>query len=849
MFPRLLPLLLLLAPASAAELPVRVPAGFEAAQVAGPELANDIYTMTIDATGRLAVAGRGYVRQIADGKATDLATVKDGPMGLLWEGDVLYTVVDGGVWKQTPAGKTLILKIKTGGEHDAHAIRRGADGKLYLLCGNNAGVSAKTATAKTSPITNPVAGALLRFNDDGTEVEIVADGFRNAYDFDFNLAGVPHTFDSDNERCVGLPWYEHTRFYEIKWGGNYGWLNPQVAQTWRKPPYYPDVVRPLATLGRGSPTGCVCYRHTQFPKRYQGGFFLADWTFGKVWVVPPGGKPEVFLEPRGDSGFAPTALTVHPRTGELYVSIGGRGTRGGVYRVRATDGPTNPRPLAIRPAPIGEPAPAADRALVEIRDTQRSFGDLVDPKLVGTVWEGYSFRQPADAERRANVLSALHDRFPTKDADLNRELSRTLAALADDDPTIVRKAVAFLTKDSDSIEDVHYLIVLGRLTGKRTPDDTARIADALVTLDTKFEAKKILRDRHWPLRLGEATAALLKHDPALEAAILKHPQFGQAAHAWLAKLLDKPAAARRIAGAAKATADYEWSAELVGLLAALPDAEVRPLLPKLAARGGLTDALVPLFARSPTADDRPHFVAGLQSYQPATVARSAAVLAKLPADDREFVPAVQALRRLGDAAGDKNAKAAVVELLQQRTGQKHTTAKEWADWLTATKPALAKALTPGGVDPAAWAKRATAVAWDAGDAAAGKVVFAKASCAACHNGAQAIGPSLEGVTKRFSRDDLLTAIVDPNKDVSPRYRTTEVNTRDGKTYRGVVIYEATDGVILHLGTTETVRVSGDNIESQRTRDTSLMPVGLLDPLSDREVADLVAYLRSLKGGT
>ena len=115
---------------------------------------------------------------------------------------------------------------------------------------------------------------------------MVADGFRNAYGFDFNPDGEPFTYDSDNERCVGLPWYEPCRFYHVVPGGNYGWRSPQLSQTWRKPPYFADVVPPICTTGRGSPTGVACYRHTHFPEHYRGGFFLADWTFGKIQFVP-----------------------------------------------------------------------------------------------------------------------------------------------------------------------------------------------------------------------------------------------------------------------------------------------------------------------------------------------------------------------------------------------------------------------------------------------------------------------------------------------------------------------------------------------------------------------------------
>jgi hypothetical protein len=43
-----------------------------------------------------------------------------------------------------------------------------------------------------------------------------------------------------------------------------------------------------------------------------------------------------------------------------------------------------------------------------------------------------------------------------------------------------------------------------------------------------------------------------------------------------------------------------------------------------------------------------------------------------------------------------------------------------------------------------------------------------------------------------------------------------------------------------------VRIAGDQIESQKLLEASLMPAGLLDKLTDREVADLLAYLRTLR---
>jgi hypothetical protein len=333
---------------------LHAPPGFEVTEYAGSELANDITCMTIDPKGRLVVAGPGYIRVLLDekdGRATRAVDVtrdvKQHAMGLLWEGDTLLAVVDNALlrFRIGPDGSTatgppeVIRKIRATSDHHAHCLRRGADGWLYLIAGDSTGIDASyatTPTSPTSPIREPVAGCLVRFAPDFKRSEIVADGFRNPYSFDFDTAGNVWTFDADNERCVSLPWYEYTRVYRVVFGGHHGWRAHQLSDTWRSPPYFVDVVAPIATCGRGSPTGVVWHKHTAWPES-QRGLLLADWTFGKIWRLRPKDmKPEPFITADGDHGFAPTALAVHPTTGDLFISIGGRGTRGAVYRVRWT---------------------------------------------------------------------------------------------------------------------------------------------------------------------------------------------------------------------------------------------------------------------------------------------------------------------------------------------------------------------------------------------------------------------------------------------------------------------------------------------------------------------------------
>ena len=88
-------------------------------------------------------------------------------------------------------------------------------------------------------------------------------------------------------------------------------------------------------------------------------------------------------------------------------------------------------------------------------------------------------------------------------------------------------------------------------------------------------------------------------------------------------------------------------------------------------------------------------------------------------------------------------------------------------------------------------------------------------------------------------------IVDPNRNVAPQFLTSRLETADGKIYQGVPIYESPDGTLLQTGPNETIRIAGPEIVSMTKSRTSLMPTGLLRGMSDQEVADLYAYLKTL----
>ncbi|MGV3772340.1 MAG: DUF7133 domain-containing protein [Verrucomicrobiales bacterium] len=335
------------------ELGIKLSPDFQATLYADADLANDTYAMTLDSRGRVVVTTQGSIKTLLDtnndGRADSAALLTrtaTGAMGLCFDGNQLYYFADNGLWRvqdknmdgiaDAPPERLMEAKFR---EHGGHAMRRGPDGFWYFVAGNESELTPRHVTAPLSPITEPIAGALFRITPDGRRAQIIAHGFRNQYDFDFNWRGSIFTWDSDVERDYILPWYSPTRLYHVSYGGHHGWQLDGWVRSWNRPGYYIDTVDVLSEMGRGSPTGVASYRHNQFPEKYQDGLFLADWTFGRIFFSPLekrdasySAEPELFIEPIGSHGFAPTDLAVSP-DGSLFISIGGRKTRGSVYQI------------------------------------------------------------------------------------------------------------------------------------------------------------------------------------------------------------------------------------------------------------------------------------------------------------------------------------------------------------------------------------------------------------------------------------------------------------------------------------------------------------------------------------
>jgi putative membrane-bound dehydrogenase-like protein len=139
-----------------------------------------------------------------------------------------------------------------------------------------------------------------------------------------------------------------------------------------------------------------------------------------------------------------------------------------------------------------------------------------------------------------------------------------------------------------------------------------------------------------------------------------------------------------------------------------------------------------------------------------------------------------------------------------------------------------------------------------GNAERGARVFfdqSKAQCSKCHRiGEQGerIGPELTGIGARFSRIHLIESILEPSRTVAPGFQTVAVLLSNGRVVTGIRIAE-----------TETTLTLGDNqgqkhelrkaeIEQQQPQSQSIMPDGLIKPLTVDQFVDLIAFLSSQK---
>ena len=122
-----------------------------------------------------------------------------------------------------------------------------------------------------------------------------------------------------------------------------------------------------------------------------------------------------------------------------------------------------------------------------------------------------------------------------------------------------------------------------------------------------------------------------------------------------------------------------------------------------------------------------------------------------------------------------------------------------------------------------------------------------ANCLKCHkvgNRGGQIGPDLTNVAKRFNASQILESIIEPSKEVDPKYSYSVYLLIDGTSVSGRPVGVTSKTLKLEINpfTQESIEINRDEIDESFPGKTSPMPSGLLDTLNKEEIKDLLAYL-------
>jgi hypothetical protein len=223
-------------------------------------------------------------------------------------------------------------------------------------------------------------------------------------------------------------------------------------------------------------------------------------------------------------------------------------------------------------------------------------------------------------------------------------------------------------------------------------------------------------------------------------------------------------------------------------------------------------------------DAWPHYAAS---------AKVAALEALLARDDR----ALALLNAISAVQGPKpsDLTAAQVQALVKHKNEKIA---------TQAQTALASVIPPSRESVVATFKPALSLTGSAEDGAP----HYQSRCLACHvadGQGMPVGPDLVTV-KTKGREGILSAILEPHKEVASQFIAYVVNTKDGETVSGIVTKDDASSMTLKMMGGAEVTLQRSNIQGSSSSGQSLMPEGLETGLTPQDMANLLAYIEALK---
>ncbi|TVQ02228.1 MAG: hypothetical protein EA381_03820 [Planctomycetaceae bacterium] len=692
------------------------------------------------------------------------------------------------------------LKYDSRYGHGTNQITLGPDGMIYFVIGND--VVFPDPMEPDSPYREPQndwllpsqhdmgqddrVGYIAKVDPEGKSWTVLAGGFRNQVDVAFNRDGEMFTWDADMEWDVGLPWYRPTRLNHVVSGGEYGWR----WGTGKWPSWFPDSLPSTLDTGLSSPTGLVFGHTSRWPERYRDALFMADWQFGRILIVDLVPQGATYSASAGwflDGGPLNVCDLVFGPDGAMYFITGGRGSQSGLYRVTwVGDG--------------GEGAGATSPSDSPVVSTSQ-------PPVAEAVG-GDPDRDPVVARALRRQLETFHRQVDPSSLDLIWD------HLGDQDPWLRQAARVALENQPleswrhrlDEAKDLRAVDMA--LLAMARVGQSAEQPVVLQRLGAKDWSTLSPDDRLLSLRTAQLT--LIRHgmpDPDGQSRLLQtldplFPQDGFAAN-WL----------------------------------------LQELLVKLRAPGILARSL-DLLEQASTQEEQVQYAKTMTQIETgwdrATAGRVIDWLARARgmSGGKLVETAWQRLRADFEARFNPELKAELVMELAR---------------LDEPLPAESLTLLP---------PRPLVQAWKMGDliddvlavdpaqrsAAAGERALAATACLRCHRIGERgspTGPDLTHVGKRFDGRALLESILEPSRQLDPKYAESSYLLSDGRVVTGRTVGVSKNQLVIEVEpmTARTLSVDRADIEASLPTTRSPMPEGLLDTLTREEILDLIALLR------
>lgn len=307
-------------------------------------------------------------------QGTDITT----PLGILAIGNKVYVTRSPNLFVFTDTDgdlvadkkDTLFMNMGKKGDHSAHSMFPGPDGKFYFSTGNFAG---EIHDNKDNPIIDKggvavnqkgqpyLGGMVLRCDPDGKNFEVLGHNFRNNYEPCIDSYG--NIFQSDNDDDGN----ESCRINFVMYYGNYGYLDELTKASWGAnrvgiektvPERHwhqndPGVVPNLLITGAGSPAGMTFYEGDLLPEQFRNSPVHTEPYYNVVRAYPVVKKNSGYTATTSDilksddQWFRPVDVTTAP-DGSLFVAdwydpilgggAAGDANRGRIYRIAPVAG-------------------------------------------------------------------------------------------------------------------------------------------------------------------------------------------------------------------------------------------------------------------------------------------------------------------------------------------------------------------------------------------------------------------------------------------------------------------------------------------------------------------------------